>query len=310
MLNKMSSMDEARDDEPSLFDGRTVRSGAIFDTGSDAVDLLRKKSIVDDYNEEIRKAEFEIHRQKRLMDAAILAVCECKKSQVLCSLTLAFAKKVKEDFSENGFAGKVVAEFLRLVKERFFLQMDTEVYTYNDHKKCENLADDVECININIGNSFNDDDSRIDGSHIGLEFLNKKAKKHFWLSIPLKENTSFGPDNFEDEFLGKYLLTAEVLVKTKNYEFEKLKNGEVKAVVKDDNGAFIMSEDLVPEFVEALEKRTIATDYSAARIAKSIETYLTSNELDKSDIRNWRRMRSDRDWMFSDHNWMFSSMTY
>lgn len=277
--------EECSERERSLFDSHSRRSGAIFDTAEDA---SRSDSVMtEEYLHDVVELEHELIKKKRMLDAAILAVCKCKKSQVLSNVSLGMAKALNKDFTENGFAGEQVRDFLRLVKERFFLQQDADIYK-SLADNTEHVADDVECVFMSFGGGISREGNYdVRASHIALEFRNKKAKKHFWLQIPLKANTHFGQGNFEDVLLGKYVLSADIIEKEKNRNFGKLKFDTTED--KDGKSFTEVSEE--PEFVETVRRKNIAADFSAARFSKQLFKYLTTSDLDKSEIMNWHRFK-------------------
>ena len=271
----------------SPFDDVARLSGCIIDNGDDANVVARKEALARQYEEVVRDAEAKICKLRLEIDSAVLAICDSRMKQVVCGLTNSYARDLRNDFDKNGFAGKVVADFLRLVKERFFEQRNIGTGYFSKQNGYKHLEKDIECTFIGFNRSYHShikELASVDGTHITLEFRNKKAKKHFWICIPLKENTKFNSTNYDDAYLGKYLLKADVVVKERNWNY---KNGSgFKRIARSDGSEYLERE---PEFIEKVETRVLATDFSAARMSKKLEEYLTTDQLDKENIINLKR---------------------
>lgn len=259
----------------SPFDDVARPSGCIIDNGDDANIVARKEDLARQYEKVVIDAEAKICKLRLEIDSAILAICDSRMKQVVCGLTNSYARDLRNDFDKNGFAGKFVADFLRLVKERFFEQRNIGTEYFSEKNGYKHLEKDVECTFIGFTRSHHNCTEKlayVDGTHISLEFRNKKTKKHFWICIPLKENTKFNSTNYDDAYLGKYLLKADVVVKERNWNYN---NGAgFKRITRSDGSEYLEKE---PEYIEKVETHVLATDFSAVGMSKKLEKYLTTD---------------------------------
>lgn len=266
-----------RERESDLFCHRSHHTGAIFDTIGD--DTHEAQDLASAYISEVYKLEEEMQSLKMKRDAAILAVCKCKNESVMCQLTKSFAKDIVIDYRENGFAGKTVKEFMRLVEERFF----------NEDESKDSIFDKIECLRIDYQEMY----SNFESTGIELQFKDNKSKKTFALVLPVKDNVNFNAANFEDRHLGKYLILGDVEVVLKNYDAGKMSHRRET----DENGEIVDYFEKVPDSRVEVQRKCISATWSALSAASAIKTFLTSNKLDKEDVVNWRSFRfGPRSW--------------
>lgn len=238
----------------SLLHIETRRYGnGIFEedgaSSDDAVELARR------YEVEVGEAASEMERQRLRYEAAIAAVCKCKKEAILCRLTRKQATSIAMDFRENGFGGEEVKSFIKLVNEKFFSD-------YDYVKKCNYIASWASHL---VAKEFSIMKSVGENVEFRDEFLcigyaDVKTGKRFNLEVPIAENTWFREDNYCDTVLGKYVF---------------------RAWVPHDKSRIITGEGQTIEFMpdgSMMELVTISADYSGNRLIEDIKEFLTSEK--------------------------------
>lgn len=198
----------------------------------------------------------ELHKQR---EAFILACIHCMNDNISTKFSEDEATKVYQEFSSHGFESSVVQEFIGHVKEDFFKDLI--------QAKGEDFIDDIVCTSLPIGYGMYSE--KFSNDHFNVEFKKESTQRQFILSIPVKERSSFGSGNYTNPYRGRFLLSLKAPL------------NEVE--VRYDDGALRFAMN-----------RCVSAEFNPDCIAKDIKALLTSDALDKNDIRHYETFGPSR----------------
>ena len=269
-INELTQMlmRNVKGERPSLFNMSTD-CNFIVNAFSKIHNISSAEEIYKSYRSKIDDSDVMMHRLIEQRDAYILACIEAMNASILTTFSKDRALKVASAYGDNGFDHPEVSKMMSDIKDVFFKDL------LND-KNGKELINDIVCLSVETLNF--PDQKEYFNEHFTIKFLCKSLDKPFSISIPVKENSQFFRNNFEDTMRGRFLLHGLNNALCPISLASKMNNSKMK-------------------FYSCL-----AAEFNPEVIAKYITMYLTTNKLDNAEVHNFRSYDTQD---FGNNRWLW-----